>query len=83
MVKPSENLQSVPRDILDIAMRKATEAGLFPRHCSPVDYQMNRQVMETILLAALETSAGDCLERSTTGKSPRSECSLESHTRRK
>lgn len=56
--------------MLEIAIRKATEAGFFSRHCLLAEHQTNRRIMEAILLAALETGTGDSGERGADGKSP-------------
>lgn len=81
VARPSDKLQSIPGDVLDIAILKATQAGLFPRHCSPDDHLENRQIMEAILLAALDISGGNSVGRSTSGKSPPGECSSEGNPR--
>lgn len=48
--------------MLDAALRKATEAGLFPRHCSSDEMQVNREVMYGILSAAMLDATMDFLE---------------------
>jgi hypothetical protein len=50
----NDHLQPIPDAVLDIAIRKATEAGLFPRHCSAAEHAANRQTTAAILTAALE-----------------------------
>lgn len=44
--------------MLDAALAKAVEAGLIPRRCSAQEQAQNRQVMRSILEAAL-TAAED------------------------
>ena len=52
----------VTEAMLDAAFRKATEAGLFPRHCSSYEMQVNREVMYGILTAAMCEAAVDFME---------------------
>lgn len=53
---------TVTEAMLDAALRKATEAGLFPRHCSTSEMQANREVMYGILTAAMSEAAEDFME---------------------
>jgi len=39
--------------MLSAAIREAREAGLFHRHCSPSELEINKQVMHSVLNAAL------------------------------
>lgn len=52
----------VTEAMLDAALRKATEAGLFPRHCSSYEMQVNREVMFGILSAAMREATIDFIE---------------------
>lgn len=39
--------------MLSAAMLEARAAGLFHRHCSPLELELNKQVMHSVLNAAL------------------------------
>jgi len=53
---------TVTEAMLDAALRKATEAGLFPRHCSADELAANREVMRGILFAAMNDTALSFME---------------------
>lgn len=53
---------NVTEVMLDAALRRATEAGLFPRHCSSYEMQVNREVMYGILSAAMREATEDFIE---------------------
>ncbi len=40
-------------EMLEAAVRKATEAGVFRRHCNADERTLNMQIMQSILQAAL------------------------------
>lgn len=42
--------------VLDAAIQKAVEAGVFPRRCSEFDAAINREVMNAILDAAFHAA---------------------------
>lgn len=44
----------VTTEMIDAAMRKATEAGLLPRHARREDVSINRELIRMVLTAALE-----------------------------
>lgn len=44
----------VTKPMLEVAVRKATEAGLFSRRCSADELKISHEVMLAILKAALE-----------------------------
>ena len=46
-------------EMLQAAVRKATEAGIFRRNCNPVEWTINMQIMQTILQAALDARNGE------------------------
>lgn len=45
----------ITTEMIDAAMRKATEAGLLPRHACREDVSINRELIRMVLLAALES----------------------------
>jgi hypothetical protein len=49
--------------MLRVAIQKATEAGLFPRRCTPYDMAINQQIMLSILIAVLETASTEKTEQ--------------------
>jgi hypothetical protein len=57
----------VTEAMLDAALRKATEAGLLPRHCSSYEMQVNREVMFGILSAAMREATIDFIEDTRVG----------------
>ncbi|WP_151634589.1 hypothetical protein [Noviherbaspirillum aerium] len=46
----------ITTEMIDAAMRKATEAGLLPRHARREDVSINRELIRMVLLAALESN---------------------------
>lgn len=44
----------VTTEMIDAAMKKATEAGLLPRHARREDVCINRELIRMVLTAALE-----------------------------
>ena len=42
--------------MLEAAIKRATEAGLFPRHASAFDMTINLEIMRTVLNAALDAA---------------------------
>lgn len=48
--------------MIQAAIRKATEAGLFPRHSTPFDTAINREIMLSILQAVAEAAAAEAAE---------------------
>lgn len=61
--------------ILDAAVLKAVEAGVFPRRASEFEAAMNREVMRTILRAAFAAAAREAamngISPATSGSRPR------------
>lgn len=47
-------------EMLEIAMKKAVEAGLLPRHPSLLEQEMNSKIMRDILQAAIAVSRLQC-----------------------
>lgn len=45
---------NLTEEMLDAAIKKAIEAGLLPRHAYRQDMAMNRELIQTILQAALD-----------------------------
>jgi len=45
----------VTTEMIDAAMKKATEAGLLPRHARGEDASINRELIRMVLSAALES----------------------------
>lgn len=45
----------VTMEMIDAAMKKATEAGLLPRHARHEDVSINRELIRMVLTAALES----------------------------
>jgi hypothetical protein len=48
--------------MLDAALRKATEAGLFSRHGTPYDNALNREIMRSILQAVAAAAQAERAE---------------------
>ena len=46
----------ITREMLDVAVRKAVEAGLLPRHARGEDAATHEELIRFILQAALETA---------------------------
>ena len=44
----------ITTEMIDAAMKKATEAGLLPRHARREDVSINRELIRMVLTAALE-----------------------------
>lgn len=47
----------IPEAVLDVAIQKAVEAGVFPRRGTEFDVAMNKEVMRAILEAAFDAAA--------------------------
>lgn len=45
----------ITTEMIDAAMKKATEAGLLPRHARHEEVSINRELMRMVLTAALES----------------------------
>lgn len=45
----------ITTEMIDAAMKKATEAGLLPRHARREDVSINRELIRMVLMAALES----------------------------
>lgn len=45
----------ITTEMIDAAMKKATEAGLLPRHARCEDISMNRELIRMVLTAALDS----------------------------
>jgi hypothetical protein len=50
---------NVSAPMLNAALQKATEAGLFPRRCTPYEMAVNREIIRSILEAALEEALSE------------------------
>jgi hypothetical protein len=50
-------------EMLQAAVRKATEAGIFRRHCSSAELEINMQIMQSILQAAFNLRDDTIRER--------------------
>jgi hypothetical protein len=50
---------NITDEMLEAAVRKATEAGVFRRHCNADERTINIQIMQSILQAALALHDGD------------------------
>lgn len=44
----------INNEMLQAAIRKAVEAGLLPRHASPEEMRINRDLMRVVLQAAMD-----------------------------
>jgi hypothetical protein len=57
----------VTTQMIDAAMKKATEAGLLPRHARHEDMLINQELIRVVLQSALEAAPVNALVVSQTG----------------
>lgn len=58
---------NVTDEMLDVAMKKAVEAGLLPRHACREDLSVNQELIRHVLQAALDTVANEASPRTPAG----------------
>jgi hypothetical protein len=66
-----EVIMNVTEEMLDVAMKKAVEAGLLPRHACREDLSVNQELIRHVLQAALDTLASEASPRKPAGASSR------------
>ncbi|RJF98986.1 hypothetical protein [Noviherbaspirillum saxi] len=49
---------NITMQMIDAAVKKATEAGLLPRHARQEDLHINQELMRIVLQSALEAAPG-------------------------
>lgn len=71
----------ITESIIDVAVRKATEAGLFSRHCTSSEMQANREIVRSILDAVAAADTTDAAMPEQRSAEPRRDAAHSAHGR--